>query len=186
MYKYISVRKFRLQKDEVYVAHSNAIAAFIDNQSISNGYILTEDAEIWEYYWNSNGDHRLSLRVDNAERRGSEEFVKITHERMKAFFGDAMGSKIHYMFDDESYMGGWTKDLDKFFYDKYGYDITDYAPFISNAKSPETDEEYCAVSDYMMLCGDLIRDNYFILMQDWLHKNNMQSVGHLDQQKDST
>lgn len=77
-------------------------------------------------------------------------------------------------------MGGWTKDLDKIFYAKYGYDITDYAPFISNAKSPVTDEEYRAVSDYMMLCGDLIRDNYFILMQDWLHKNNMQSVGHLD------
>ena len=180
VYKYISVKKFTLQEGETYTAHQNAIAAFVEEQRISDGYILTQDAEIWEYYWNSCEDHRLSLRVDNAERRGSEEFIKITHDRLKERFGDYMGSEIHYMFDDESYMGGWTKDLDKIFYEKYGYDMTDYAPFISNAKPPRTDKEYRAVSDYMMLCGDLVRDNYFILMRDWLRETNMQSVGHLD------
>lgn len=180
VYKYISVRKFVLQKGQVYTAHQNAIAAFVGEARIADGYAPQEDAEIHEYYWSCNGTHRLSLRVDNAERRGSEEFIKITHERMKKYFADHMGADVHYMFDDESYMGGWTKDLDRIFYDIYGYDMADYAPFISGAKSPRTDKEYRAVSDYMMLCGDLIRDHYFILMRDWLRNTNMQSVGHLD------
>ncbi len=180
VYKYISVKKFVLQKGDIYVPCEHSLSAFIGEKRIFEGYALTDDAEIWEYYWNSCGDHRLSLRVDNAERRGSEEFIKITHDRLKSRFGNYMGTEVQYMFDDESYMGGWTKDLDKIFYEKYGYDITDYAPFIANVKSPKTDKQYRAVSDYMMLCGDLVRDNYFVLMQEWLHKNNMQSVGHLD------
>ena len=180
VYKYISAKKSTLKKGETYSGHQNVFAAFIGEQRIQNGDIMLEDAEIVEYFWDCNGTHRLSLRVDNAERRGSEEFIKTTHVRLKERFGDYMGSEIHYMFDDESFMGGWTKDLDKIFYEKYGYDITDFAPFISNVKSPKTEKECRAVSDYMMLCGDLIRDNYFILMQDWLHNSNMQSVGHLD------
>lgn len=180
VYKYISVKVFSLQKGEKYTACKNAIAAFIGEKRITDGYVLTEDSEVREYFCNSNGTHRLSIRVDNAERRGSEEFIKITHERMKQKFEDFMGSDVHYMFDDESYMGGWSKDFDKIFFQKYGYDITDFAPYISNTEAPTTNEQYRAVSDYIMLCGDLIRENYFVLMRDWLRKTNMQSVGHLD------
>ena len=180
VYKYISVKKFTLQKGDVYTPCDNSLAAFIDEKRIHEGYSLTSNAEISEYFWNHSGDHRLSLRVDNAERRGSEEFINVTHERLKKVFGDYMGTEVQYMFDDESYMGGWTKDLDKIFLEKYGYDMLDFAPFISGTKPPKTDKEYRAVSDYMMLCGDLVRDNYFLLMRDWLHKTNMLSVGHLD------
>ena len=31
-----------------------------------------------------------------------------------------------------------------------------------------------------MLCGDLVRENYFAKMRKWLNENGMLSVGHLD------
>lgn len=184
-YKYFLDRKFLLKQDEVYRPHQRVIAAFVDDKRIKEGFVARADTEVREYYWDCNGTHRLSLRVDNAERRGSEEFLKITHEKLKKRFGEHMGNEISYMFDDESFMGGWSKDFEKIFYKRYGYDITDFMPYLSSTQRPPdiepvTDAQYRAASDYVMLCGDLIRENYFLLMRDWLRKTNMQSVGHLD------
>ena len=179
-YKYISVSRFVLEKGKKYQNHSRAIAAFVDDKRIFNGYIADTDVNVTEYYWDSHGDLVLSHRVDNADKRGSEEFIRITHERLKQSFGDYMGSEISYMFDDEAFMGGWTQDIEKFFIERYGYDMSDYIPYISKDKVPKTESQYRAVSDYMMLTGDLLRNNYFIPMREWLNKTNMLSVGHID------
>ena len=179
-YQYISARSIALKKGEAYAAHPRALAAFTGNRRVPEGYVPEEDSLIREYYRDQNGTHRLAIRADNADRRASGEFIRLTHEKLKKRFGGHMGGEIRYMFDDEAYMGGWTKDLDKIFYEKYGYDLTGFLPFISRDRQPGTDEEYRAVSDYVMLCGDLLRENYFLLMRDWLRKTGMRLTGHLD------
>lgn len=180
-YKVITTSKIQLKKGESYKSGENTLAAFKDEKRIFDGYTFSEDTEITEYAWADSLNHRMSIRVDNAERRGTDEFMKITHERLKARFGEHMGKEIVYMFDDEPDMGSWTKDFDKLFEEKYGYDIKDFLPVVApRGKTPVTDAEYRAVSDYMMLCGDLLTENYFIPMRDWLHKTNMLSIGHLN------
>ncbi len=77
-------------------------------------------------------------------------------------------------------MGTWTVGLEKIFLEKYGYDIADYMPYITSEREPRSEAEYRAKSDYIMLCGDLVRDNYFIPMREWLNKSSMLSVGHID------
>lgn len=185
MYKYIIVKKIELKAGQVYQESERTLAAFVEDTRISNGYISEKRVEICEYCWDQNCHPEWARRVDNADRKGTEAFMEITHERLKKRFGDRMGTDIVYMFDDEPDMGGWTKDLEKIFMKKYGYDMRDFLPFIAREKTPETEREYRAVSDYIMLCGDLMRENYFIPMRDWLHKTNMQSIGHLNVEDDA-
>ncbi len=185
MYKNIGISKFSLEKGQKYQARSNALAAFVENVRIPDGYEMPKTAEICEYYPEQNRYPEWGIRVDIADRRGTEEFIKITHERMKKWFGDRMGTDIVYMFDDEANMGGWTKNFDKIFMETYGYDMRDFLPVIATEKAPVTEEEYRAVSDYIMLCGELFRDNYLTLMRLWLHKTDMLSIGHLNMEDDA-
>ncbi|MBE6965467.1 MAG: hypothetical protein E7441_05470 [Ruminococcaceae bacterium] len=120
------------------------------------------------------------IRTDIAKRETTDEFIHTTHEAYKRVFGGALGSDITMMFDDEAYMGRWTDGLDEMFEQKYGYSMVPYLPYISGDKTPITERESRAVSDYTMLCGELVRDNYFIPMKQWLNKHNMLSTGHLD------
>ena len=79
-------------------------------------------------------------------------------------------------------MGSWSEWLDKLFFEKYGYDLLDYLPcVIDSPRFPVTTEEQRrAKTDYIMLCCDLVRENYFAKMKKWLNKNGILSVGHLD------
>lgn len=120
------------------------------------------------------------IRADIAKRETTDEFINMTHEGYKRVFGDALGSDVTMMFDDEAYMGDWTDGLDILFEEKYGYSILPYIAYIVGDKAPTTEKESRAVSDYTMLCGELVRDNYFIPMKQWLNSHNMLSTGHLD------
>ncbi|MBQ6846942.1 MAG: hypothetical protein IJO61_07405, partial [Oscillospiraceae bacterium] len=125
-------------------------------------------------------DDYTRIRTDIAKRETTDEFIKLTHEAYKRVFGDALGGDVTLMFDDESNMGSWTDGLDEMFEEKYGYSLQPYFALVAGDKIPEKEDEYRAMSDYTMLCGDLVRNNYFIPMKEWLNKNNMLSTGHLD------
>ncbi|MBE6911671.1 MAG: hypothetical protein E7473_04010 [Ruminococcaceae bacterium] len=125
-------------------------------------------------------DDYTRIRTDIAKRETTDEFIKLTHEAYKRVFGDALGGDVTLMFDDESNMGSWTDGLDEMFEEKYGYSLQPYFALVAGDKNPEKEDEYRAMSDYIMLCGDLVRNNYFIPMKEWLNKNNMLSTGHLD------
>jgi len=64
----------------------------------------------------------------------------------------------------------------------YGYDLLDYLPYVIDSPKyiPETEAQKQAKIDYMMFCGELMRDNYFAKAKKWLNEHNMLSVGHLD------
>ena len=146
---------------------------------IMNGAVFALDTEVTQYFM-KDATLLTDIRSDNAELKNTEIFLKLTHEALKAKFGEHMGKEVTMMFDDEAGMGRWTRGLERMFLEKYGYDICDYMPYIACELEPETEAQFRAKSDYCMLCGELVTENYFAAMRRWLNQHNMLSVGHLD------
>lgn len=175
----IGARTINLDPGTPYKPSSDALAAYLGEMRIAAAQTFADAVSITEYA-DVEGDAPRCTRTDNASHRNVELFLELTHEKLKARFGDAMGSDVIYMFDDEAYMGTWTRDMDSIFSAKYGYDMFDYLPYITRRAEPVTEAQARAVSDYHMLCGELVRDNYFVPMKEWLNAHNMKSIGHLD------
>ncbi len=169
-----------LPANTAYNAPENLISAFVDEERIFNSKTFDVEVEVTSYVNKDMQDPTTSMRTSIAERRNTDIFLSMMHEKLKSRFGSVMGSDIKIMFDDEAHMGSWANDFDKIFFDKYGYDIKDFMPYIANAKIPtKTLRQARARSDYFMLLGEIMRKNYFKPMREWLNKNNMYSVGHL-------
>lgn len=171
-----------IEKEEFFIpagthhqAHERSLAVFTDEANAPAGQV-----HVVEYRWNDANSPYHAIRSDNASLRNTQIFLEMTHEKLAQRFGSHMGTDITMMFDDEAYMGPWTDGLDRLFLETYGYDMTEFLPFITGDKEPETLQEHQAVSDYIMLCGDLVRKNYFAPMKDWLRDHHMESTGHLD------
>lgn len=175
----IGTRTVNLDAGAAYMPSPDALAAYVGDDRITAGQIFSEAAAVTEYA-DVEGDAPRCTRTDNASRRNVELFLALTHEKLKKRFGDAMGSDVVYMFDDEAFMGTWTPGMDRIFVEKYGYDMLDYLPYITRRAEPVTEVQARAVSDYHMLCGELVRDNYFVPMKQWLNAHGMKSTGHLD------
>lgn len=175
----IGTRTLSLEAGMPYTPSEDALAAYHAEKRIAAGQTFSGAVSITEYA-NVEGDAPRCTRTDNASHRNVELFLELTHEKLKARFGDAMGSDVIYMFDDEAFMGTWTPGMDRIFAEKYGYDMFDYLPYITRRAEPITELQARAVSDYHMLCGELVRDNYFVPMKEWLNAHNMKSIGHLD------
>ena len=166
-----------------YVPTMDIAAAFSDAVRIFPGQTFRKDTVIREY--RICPEDYSGIRTDISIRRNTELFLQLTHEKLFRRFGSAMGGGISIMFDDEASMGTWTRDFDRIFRERYGYDILDYLPWIAlpwqnGQLPPRTPEQHRAASDYIMLCGELVRDNYFTPMKQWLRQHNMCSAGHLD------
>jgi len=178
--KKITEKKSVLEAGQPFKAEKNLISAFLNGKRINEGDTFGEDAEITEYFGEDNNAERHINRTDISKAENTKHFLELTHEKLKKRFGKHMGTDITLMFDDEAFMGQWSESLEKDFLEKYGYDIADYMPVVYGVKDPETENEYRAKSDYIMLCGELVRDNYFKGMRTWLNANNMLSTGHVD------
>jgi len=172
---------FSLPPHTPYAPHARALSAFSQSVRVHSGDTFEKEIAIREYRWRDSDDAHARIRSDIAQRRNTDLFLEMTHEKLKQRFGDRMGTDITLMFDDEAFMGQWSQGLDQLFLERYGYDIKDYIPqIISNRFPPQTDEHCQAKSDYIMLCGDLVRENYFKPMKEWLNRHSMLSTGHLD------
>lgn len=155
------------------------IAAFCDDKRIYGGDTFEEDVTVTQYVHEDGNLPTTSMRTDIAERENTDIFLSLTHEAFKKRFGDVLGSDVTIMFDDEAAMGTWTRGLENIFKEKYGYDLCDFLPYVLPGTKPGTSEHQQARSDYAMLCGELILNNYFIPMRRWLEKHGMKSSGHL-------
>ncbi len=179
--KFLDILEEELPKNTPLKLHETAIAAFCGDQRVFEGDVFPEDMVVKQYIYFINARYDIvDLRPDNADVEANQYYIKITHERMKEKFGDAIGTDLVYMFDDEANMGEWTVGLESIFKEKYGYDIEDYMPYIIREKEPHTEEQYRAKSDYHKLLGDLLINNYFSLIRKWDNSNNMLSIGHLN------
>lgn len=175
--KYFRVERKVYSKGQTVELEEEVISAFANGSRIKNGDTFDVETEVIKYCYYDEED---GIYTDIAEPDTVKHFIDMTHEKLKNRFGKSMGTDINFMFDDESSMGSWTNGFEKIFKSRYGYDIEDYMPCITLSKEPECEKEYRAVSDYFMLCGELVLNNYFSPMRKWLNDNNMLSVGHLN------
>ena len=173
----IRAEKITLPAGELYAGPERLISAFAGERRIFSGDAFETETVITQYVsFNYDG-----LRANIADRRTTDRFIELTHGALKRRFGDRMGREVTIMFDDESSMGPWTDGLDKVFRERYDYDIGDYMPYIvPGGPEPATEVQNRARSDYIMLCGDLVRENYFLPMREWLNRHGMLSMGHLN------
>ena len=172
-------RGYTLKAGTPYEKHADALVSFCDGVRVNDGDIFSEDKLIMDF---CGMPAQTDIHTDIARKETAEMFLKLTHEALKKSFGDIMGKDVTMMFDDEAMMGSWSEGLEKRFLEKYGYDLLDYLPYVIDSSKfpPVTEEQRRAKIDYMMLCGDLVRENYFAAMRKWLNENGMLSVGHLD------
>ena len=172
-------REYTLPAGTPYERNADVLVSFCDGIRLKEGDTFSQDRQISDL---CDAPMPTDIQSDIARTETTELFLKLTHEALKSRFGDAMGRDVTMMFDDEAFMGTWSEGLDKLFFEKYGYDLLDYLPYVigSPAFVPETDAQRRAKIDYSMLCGDLVRENYFAVMRKWLNENGMLSVGHLD------
>ena len=181
--KNVAVTKEILSTGTIYRAPEKELASFVDGKRITDGASFPTEVQITRYSMEDVGGE-YGIHSDNAVRKNTDVFLELTHEALKKRFGEHMGHEVTMMFDDEAFMGRWTEGLEKLFKEQYGYEIEDYLPMILGEEEAYTLEQKRAIIDYRMLCGDLIYDNYFVPMRQWLNSHNMLSVGHLD--KDSS
>ena len=175
--KNIDKNKIHLEVGQKYTPSESALSAFCNGKRVTAGQSFESAVDIDEYLVK---DSTFSIvDSDIASPKNTELFLEMTHEKIKNRLGEHIGKDITLMFDDEAYMGSWTEGFEKIFFEQYGYDILDFLPFIMGAE-PKTPEQLKAKSDYAMLCGDLVRNNFFIPVKEWLNKNVMSLTGHLD------
>ncbi len=155
------------------------LGAFVGEDRVHPGDTFDTDTEITCYVIGVTDGPNM-VQTDNAKIENTELFLKYTHEAFKKRFGEHMGKEVTLMFDDEALMGTWTDGMEILFKERYGYDLTDYLPVIAKTVVPHTDDQFRAYSDYNMLGGELVLNNYFIPMRKWLNDNSMKSVGHVD------
>ncbi len=175
--------QLHLRPGQSYHPKSNTVAAFDDMSGtrIGDGFSAPVPCTVTEYRCEDarrHGDNIIAS--DIADIRTTKLFLELTHDAINGALPDVLGNDVLYMFDDESQMGSWTPLLPARFQEAYGYEIEDYMPYLFGGKPYDTEASIRARIDYEMLCGDLVTENYFREMQRWLHRHNMQSVGHLD------
>ena len=158
------------------------VCAFAEDIQVKSGDSFDKDTQITQYV-NVSGDNspfRDPIRTDIAHPENIRYFLESTHEALYKRFGTHMGKEVTLMFDDEASMGKWTEGMERLFFERYGYDICEFMPCIFGPKSADSYEKRRAVSDYYMLCGELVRKNYFRPMREWLNRHGMKSTGHLN------
>ncbi len=172
----------KLTADDIYNEAEDVIASFSNGVRVKTGFSSERDTEI-EVYRQIVKNEALYYGESNFTDTGNPEtvklFMELTHERIKATFGDSLKNSP-YMFDDEPSLYNWSRDFGEKFKAEYGYDITDYLNIIIGKKLPENDNERTSRIDYHEMCGKLFYNNYMLPMKEWLHQNNMLSIGHLN------
>ena len=169
------------------------LAAFADNAArIGEDTVISRDTVVYEYRIYSSvclrGDY---YRTDIADIHATEEFIRLTHKRyfdaLKDFKKSFASGFIPIFFNDEPslFENAWTIDLEQKFFEKYGYDVIKYLPFIAGDKKPDQEDEIIALADYKLLLTELLRDNYFIPIRNYCRSHGVCFGGHLDGEHDA-
>ncbi len=123
---------------------------------------------------------------DILDPKATAEFIRLTHERVKAEMGEHIGGALKIAFTDEPATGklGFNEEFIKAFNGRYGYDICDYLPALFDAQDIG-DDEIKARQDYYELVSEILADNYFTVLRKWCAHNGMLSSGHLGGENDT-
>ncbi len=148
----------------------------------SNGSrVYSNDHAKYEYFINERGGGNLNF-VNLLDPLVTKAFIECTYEGYKKHLGRHLGKTVRLIFTDEPQAAfpAWTRDFDKLFREKYGYDILDYLPYICGRESCKTEAQKKARIDYSHLCAELFDRNFLAPLQQWCRENGILFGGHLD------
>ena len=127
---------------------------------------------------------------DPLQKESTLEFLRLTHERYKEFAGRHFGKTMRFAFTDEPRfhpnIGGhvtWTRDMDRIFRERKGYDITPYLEALTREPHDgDPDETVNVRIDFLEVCTRLFVENYFLPIRDWCRANGLLSGGHVSRE----
>lgn len=188
-----------------------AVLVSVDGERIidvTNGLnensVLYFDIPEGEYYFIMMSIRRLFDRVHPSEswstprnyinlfdRKATERFIEMTHERYKKVLSDEFGRGILATFTDEPSLIAWcltgnlkndvypyllfSEELAEKFEKKYGYDFLSACIALLKPNLKGAAKMRC---DYWDLIADGVAEGYFKPIQDWCRENNLKSSGH--------
>jgi hypothetical protein len=118
--------------------------------------------------------------IDYLDPDATRAFLKTTHEKYQALFGDEFGKTVLGFFGDETDYNGfipWTPKLLEEFQKQKGYDLKPYIPMWFMGKL--TGEAQRAKADYYDVWSGMFATNFFDVLADWNQKNNMEDLRHI-------
>ena len=119
--------------------------------------------------------------VDLLNPAAVRRFIDVTHEQYKHKLGDTFQT-VEGFFTDEPQLGNrdmlsyavWTPDLDKKFYETYGYELN-----LPSLFEGFTDYDQIIRMNYYQLVASLFKTSYIDQIADWCEANGTASSGHL-------
>src|SRR5574344_467348 len=128
----------------------------------------------------SHGKDTVNFLHDELNPEAVDQFIKWTHQAGRDAAGKEAGvTLMGYRGDEPEYMyTPWTPKMNQIFIEKKGYDPTPYyASFFAPVK---TEQEKRVKADYWDVWSELYADTFFKRQADFLEKNNMAYIVHLN------
>jgi hypothetical protein len=180
----------------------STLAAFVctvDTISFSNARRISKDSDMKSFagqkimafvrtYDKPNDFYNGYTYANTMDRKATDEYIRLTHEKYTEKCGDRLGKSIMGIFTDEPHRGAvfgspsswdvpWTYDFPEKFKEKFGYDILDKLPELYLRKDGERVNQ--VKWHYMELAQELFIENWEKPYADWCKKNNMIFTGHV-------
>lgn len=126
--------------------------------------------------------------INLTDRKATEKFIEMTHENYKKHLNSEFGKSIVATFTDEPSLVSWynssgthplltwQEDFPEKFMLRYGYDILEAIVAVLKDGRENGARLRC---DYWEFIANETSNNFFKPIQDWCHKNNLKSSGHL-------
>lgn len=119
--------------------------------------------------------------VDLLNPAAVQRFIEVTHEQYKSKLGDTFDA-VEGFFTDEPQLGNramtsyavWTPNLDKKFYETYGYELN-----LPSLFEGTTTYDKIIRMNYYQLVASLFKTSYIDQITDWCEANGTVSSGHL-------
>lgn len=160
-----------------YKKGDGCISAFCDGKRVYEGF--SSESDIVEYYFETvPGDYPNLLEVE-----ATDTFIKLTHDEYKKYVGDMFGKAVTSVFTDEpvAEKTSWCEGFEKEFFERYGYDISDYIPYIVSDSNEDTDTLGQKIRiDYYDFLAEVFCKSYFLRLREWCRNNGLIFTGHLD------
>lgn len=157
----------------------------------ANGYVVREHPELEAYAMDATGNRKpippaAQPYPDLLNRKSTETFLQLTHERYKEVFDGNYGIYFPLTFTDEPHVRTlgddnavpWSDGLEARFRETFGYDLTEHLPVLMG-HSPKNEEERKIRADFKDLLGRLFAENYFLPLRDWCRANGSLLTGHV-------
>jgi hypothetical protein len=180
----------------------STLAAFVctvDTISFSNARRIKKDSDMKSFagqkilafvrtYDKPNDFYNGYTYANTMDRKATDEYIRLTHEKYTEKCGDRLGTSIKGIFTDEPHRGAvfgnpaswdvpWTYDFQDKFQAKYGYDILNRLPELYLRKDGERVNQ--VKWHYMELAQELFIENWEKPYANWCKKNNMIFTGHV-------